>query len=98
MTVTHDGTDPPTGDDPCLEEAQASPAPEADSAALDAESGAPEADATPSGEEETAVEAEGEAEVEYEEDDEEPFVISPYDQPGRWFVVHTYAVLIPRIG
>jgi transcriptional antiterminator NusG len=91
MTVTQDGTDPPTGDDPGLEEAEASPAPEADSAALDAESAAPEADATPSGEEETAVEAEGEAEVEYEEDDEEPFVISPYDQPGRWFVVHTYA-------
>jgi len=29
-----------------------------------------------------------------DEDDEyedEPYVISPYDQPGRWFVVHTYA-------
>jgi len=26
-----------------------------------------------------------------EEEYEEPFVISPYDQPGRWFVVHTYA-------
>ncbi len=26
-----------------------------------------------------------------EDDDEEPFVISPYDQPGRWYVVHTYA-------
>ena len=26
-----------------------------------------------------------------DEEDEEPFVVSPYDQPGRWFVVHTYA-------
>jgi len=26
-----------------------------------------------------------------EEDDEEPFILSPYDQPGRWYVVHTYA-------
>ncbi len=26
-----------------------------------------------------------------EEEDDEPFVVSPYDQPGRWFVVHTYA-------
>lgn len=26
-----------------------------------------------------------------EDDEDEPFVISPYDQPGRWFVVHTYA-------
>lgn len=26
-----------------------------------------------------------------DEDEEEPFVVSPYDQPGRWFVVHTYA-------
>ena len=24
-------------------------------------------------------------------DDDEPVTISPYDQPGRWFVVHTYA-------
>ncbi len=23
--------------------------------------------------------------------DDEPYVISPYDQPGRWYVVHTYA-------
>jgi len=25
------------------------------------------------------------------DDDDEPYVVSPYDQPGRWFVVHTYA-------
>jgi transcriptional antiterminator NusG len=24
-------------------------------------------------------------------DDGEPYVVSPFDQPGRWFVVHTYA-------
>jgi transcriptional antiterminator NusG len=26
-----------------------------------------------------------------EDDEEEAFVVSPFDQPGRWFVVHTYA-------
>ena len=26
-----------------------------------------------------------------EDEDEEPYVVSPYDQPGRWYVVHTYA-------
>ncbi len=26
-----------------------------------------------------------------DEDEEEPFVLSPFDQPGRWYVVHTYA-------
>jgi transcriptional antiterminator NusG len=26
-----------------------------------------------------------------DDDEEETFVISPYDQPGRWYVVHTYA-------
>jgi len=31
------------------------------------------------------------ADDEYEDEDDEPFVVSPYDQPGRWFVVHTYA-------
>jgi transcriptional antiterminator NusG len=81
MTVTQDGSDQPIGDDQGLEEAEVSAAPEADSVS-------PEADVAPSGEEEAAVEAEVDTEDEY---DEEPFVISPYDQPGRWFVVHTYA-------
>ena len=26
-----------------------------------------------------------------DEEDDEPFVVSPYDQPGSWYVVHTYA-------
>jgi transcriptional antiterminator NusG len=42
------------------------------------------------------VEAEVEVEVDQEdleedEEDDEPFVISPFDQPGQWYVVHTYA-------
>ena len=32
-----------------------------------------------------------EADTDYEYEDDEPFVVSPYDQPGRWYVVHTYA-------
>jgi transcriptional antiterminator NusG len=40
---------------------------------------------------------EGSTEVEYDEygddedEDAEPFVVSPYDRPGRWYVVHTYS-------
>jgi transcriptional antiterminator NusG len=30
-------------------------------------------------------------EIDEDGDDDEPFVVSPYDQPGRWYVVHTYA-------
>jgi transcriptional antiterminator NusG len=26
-----------------------------------------------------------------DDEEEEPFVVSPFDQPGRWYVVHTYA-------
>jgi transcription termination/antitermination protein NusG len=32
-----------------------------------------------------------EVEGDAEEDEEEPYVVSPYDRPGRWYVVHTYA-------
>jgi len=44
-------------------------------------------------EEALAGEAPGAAEDEYDEDEEEPVVVveSPYDRPGRWYVVHTYA-------
>ncbi len=28
---------------------------------------------------------------EVEGEEEAPYVVSPYDQPGRWYVVHTYA-------
>jgi transcriptional antiterminator NusG len=34
---------------------------------------------------------EDELEEELEDEEEEPLVISPFDQPGRWYVVHTYA-------
>jgi len=92
MTVTHDGTTAPLGDDPELDEATAP----VDEAAADVT----EADDAPAptvvdeltGE---VVEATAEAGLddEYDGDDEddEPFVVSPYDQPGRWYVVHTYA-------
>jgi transcriptional antiterminator NusG len=38
-----------------------------------------------------AGEIEGEAEEDGEGGEEEPYVVSPYDRPGRWYVVHTYA-------
>ena len=82
MTVTHDGPNTPIGDDHDLDEAEGPAAAEVE-----------QAEATPEAEEqsvEDAVAIVGEDD-EYEDEEDEPFVISPYDQPGRWFVVHTYA-------
>jgi transcriptional antiterminator NusG len=36
-------------------------------------------------------EAEGAEEAAYDEVEDEPYVVSPFDQPGSWYVVHTYA-------
>jgi transcription termination/antitermination protein NusG len=36
-------------------------------------------------------EAEGTDEDAYDEAEDEPYVVSPFDQPGSWYVVHTYA-------
>jgi transcriptional antiterminator NusG len=41
---------------------------------------------------EAAVEAELEAELDEEDEEEDEVVVqSPYDRPGRWYVVHTYS-------
>ena len=83
MTVTHDTA--PLGDDPSTEEAELSAA---NGAAADTT-----AEATVESEAEGALDADATAEADDDgyDDGDEPFVISPYDQPGRWFVVHTYA-------
>jgi transcriptional antiterminator NusG len=36
-------------------------------------------------------EAEGAEDEAYDEAEDEPYVVSPFDQPGSWYVVHTYA-------
>jgi transcriptional antiterminator NusG len=36
-------------------------------------------------------EVEGAEEDGYDEVEDEPYVVSPFDQPGSWYVVHTYA-------
>jgi transcriptional antiterminator NusG len=90
VTVTHDETNTPAGD----EEPEA-----AEASVASAEPITPPADLA-----EVVEEAEAEADLESDRgvddgledddddgDDDEPFVVSPYDQPGRWFVVHTYA-------
>ena len=90
MTVTHDGTTAPLGDEPALDEAAAA----ADEAPTDAvavdDAPAPVLVDEITGE---VVEADAEEDLDdgYDGDDDEPFVVSPYDQPGRWYVVHTYA-------
>jgi transcriptional antiterminator NusG len=48
-------------------------------------------DATTEAEVEVEVDEVEGIEGEDEEDEEEPYVVSPYDRPGRWYVVHTYA-------
>jgi transcription termination/antitermination protein NusG len=89
VTVTHDETNAP------LEEGQAADAVDAIAGpdiGSDSESGS-----TASGPEEAPDVAEAtdafdeDGEFLDDEEDEEPFVVSPYDQPGRWYVVHTYA-------
>jgi transcription termination/antitermination protein NusG len=90
VTVTHDETNTPTGDDRDPDQGE--------TPVGSAEPITPPADLA-----EVVAEAEAEADLESDtgvddelgdddgEDDDEPFVVSPYDQPGRWFVVHTYA-------
>ena len=106
VTVTHDETNAPLGDDdglggPSLS-AESAPAPvdetapaspEVDPAltgdAPPASSGSDEV-AEVAGSDEVAEVAGSDDEDEYFDEDE-PFVVSPYDQPGSWYVVHTYA-------
>ena len=111
MTVTHDESNPPPGDDP----GPTRPAPDAPEAEPrtgrrasrrprlrpDRRGSRPPGDG---GGSRTAAEPRPTAterptrwtrapttiDDEYE-DEEEPFVVSPFDQPGRWYVVHTYA-------
>ena len=99
MTVTHDGTTAPLGDEPESDEAEAPVtthavvADDAPATADDAPEGAD--DAAPEGADDAAGDGAEPAGVddedEYDDGDDEPFVVSPYDQPGRWYVVHTYA-------
>ncbi len=60
---------------------------------IDAESTEPEETIEITAAEDIALPAHGEIEeVDLDEDDEDHVAeISPYDRPGRWFVVHTYA-------
>jgi transcription termination/antitermination protein NusG len=81
VTVTHDETNAPGGDDEGLDAVEAAGAPVADPPTADEPADAVGAEATEP----------AEVDDDEYEDDEEPFVVSPYDQPGRWFVVHTYA-------
>ncbi len=101
VTVTHDETNAPLGDDEG--HGGSSLSAQADQAPVDeATPASPEADqaltedappASSAGSEEVAEVTEV-AELDDEDeyfDEDEPFVVSPYDQPGSWYVVHTYA-------
>jgi transcriptional antiterminator NusG len=91
VTVTQNETNSTLGDDPALDpvEAAAAPPPDQSPAAGTSETTAASGTAPNSPD---LVEPEAEADyLDEDGDDDEPFVLSPYDQPGRWFVVHTYA-------
>ena len=90
VTVTHDGTNTPQGDDQGLDALGSELTPDPGPAPVEASGDAPAADEQPAAAEVDAeVDVDTGDEADYE--DEEPFVVSPYDQPGRWYVVHTYA-------
>ena len=104
VTVTHEETNSPIGDNEGVdpEGAVAPEAAVASEAAVDPEAAvASEAGPASTEGDESATSAEEpdsagvvalDADGEYsDEEDDEPFVLSPYDQPGRWYVVHTYA-------
>jgi transcriptional antiterminator NusG len=85
VTVTQDETNPPLGEDEGTDLVEASDAPETDSTASD------ETPVTPGVDDAEGPDVLVEDGPYLDDEEEEPFVISPYDQPGRWFVVHTYA-------
>ena len=88
MTVTHDGTTAPLDDDPSTDGAEGPVADDATAAEAAPDAGTIDAEVA---ETDAAEALDEDAETDDEYEDEEPFVISPYDQPGRWYVVHTYA-------
>jgi transcriptional antiterminator NusG len=82
--------DAPTGTadlGPWADDAQADVPDEADEGAPATEVASPAAAVDEAAEPEAELGEEGDD----EDDEEEPFVLSPYDKPGRWYVVHTYA-------
>ncbi len=98
VTVTHDDTNAPLSDDDGSEAVDSSPSADADPVAgaetpTEPTAARAEAIATGTAEEVAPIDADIDADLDAADDyeDEEPFVVSPYDQPGRWFVVHTYA-------
>ena len=86
MTVTHDTT--PLGDDPSTGEAAPPAADDTDPGASTETAAEADASLDDGGPVDTVADADADADDEYED---EPFVVSPFDQPGRWYVVHTYA-------
>lgn len=87
MTVTHDTT--PLGDDPSTDEAAPSAADGTDTDSPTEAAAVADASLDEHGPVDPVADAD--TDDEYEDDEDEPFVISPFDQPGRWYVVHTYA-------
>ena len=86
MTVTQDGTTAPLGDDPSIDAVDGDAADAVEPAGTGADDAPAAAEAT-----DEVVETDADVDDEYEDEEDEPFVVSPYDQPGRWYVVHTYA-------
>ncbi len=94
VTVTHDGTNAPQGDDQDLDPVGSESTPDPSTVPVEPSTSASESDDQQVADEiavEVGVDVGVDDAVDDEYEDEEPFVVSPYDQPGRWYVVHTYA-------
>jgi transcriptional antiterminator NusG len=85
VTVTHDEANTPLDEGEAIDAVDATAG--SDTEAASADSGPEQAPEVADGGDAEAFDEDGE----FLDEDEEPFVISPYDQPGRWYVVHTYA-------
>ncbi len=89
VTVPHDDAHMPSGDegDPLGAVGSRASGP----ARSDSEDGADLADQAGSGDGQAGSGHQGDFDEDTDTDDEGPLVISPYDQPGRWYVIHSYA-------
>ena len=80
VTVTQDETTDPVGDDVPSDASEGAVAVEVAVATLDEDAAVGD-----------GAGAEGAVDEDEDEEADEPYVVSPYDRPGRWYVVHTYA-------
>ncbi len=83
--------DGPTADPFAVADEPAAPDPPAADPFAVAEAESEDAESEEEAVASVTVDATAEVEDAELDEEEEPYVVSPYDRPGRWYVVHTYA-------